>query len=66
MLRHSTVNKALTKFGDIELINGEGYFYFVGDAVSNDVTGVYVNNLNMLTLEQWLEEAQAAIKKETA
>lgn len=40
-----------------ELVRGEGYFYFFGgDSASWEQSGVYVNRLNDLTLEQWLDE----------
>lgn len=52
------VNKAIAKLGQIELIKGSGYFYFVGDSVSVDASGVYVNSIGQLTLEQWIAEAK--------
>ena len=52
------INKELSKLGKIELVKGNGYFYFIGDDVDIDISGVYVNSLNQLTLKQWIEEAK--------
>lgn len=52
------INKELYKLGKIELVKGNGYFYFIGDDVDIDISGVYVNSLNQLTLKQWIEEAK--------
>ena len=54
------INKNLKILGDIQLVKGEGYFYFVGDDVNVCTDGVYVYRLNELTPEQWFEEAKAA------
>lgn len=55
------VNKAIKSLGQIELIKGNGYFYFVGDSVSVDASGVYVNSIGQLTLEQWIAEAKEVL-----
>lgn len=54
----AAVNKALRERGVAEeLVKGDGYFYFWGDKASNwPRTAVYVNQLNQLSLEQWLFE----------
>lgn len=56
------VNKAIKNLGQIELIKGNGYFYFVGDSVSVDASGVYVNSIGQLTLDQWIAEANAVME----
>jgi hypothetical protein len=56
------VNKAIKSFGQIELIKGNGYFYFIGDSVSVDASGVYVNSIGQLTLDQWIDEAKQVIQ----
>jgi hypothetical protein len=58
----TVVNKALAPLGDIKLVKGDGYFYFIGEAVSLDASGVYVYSLKELTLSRWIEEAQAAMQ----
>jgi hypothetical protein len=55
-----TVNKAIADMGGIVLHKGDGYFYFIGDNVDFSA-GVYVNSINSLTLEQWIEEAKARL-----
>ena len=55
------INKELSKLGKIELVKGNGYFYFIGDDVDIDISGVYVNSLNQLTLKQWIEEAKGRL-----
>ena len=55
------VNKAIESLGEIELVKGRGYFYFVGESVSVDASGVYVNAIGQLTLEQWVNEAKEVI-----
>lgn len=62
MLTLRKVNKELAPFG-VELVKGDGYFYFEGEVVDNkSYTSVYVFRLNQLTLEQWLEEFQNILK----
>ena len=67
MIKLKTVNDAVKHLG-VELVQGEGYFYFI--PVNDDFEHVYFNEysvmvyrLNQLTLEQWLEEAKAAVQK---
>lgn len=56
LLRLSTVNKALP--GDLELVKGEGYFYFAGTGMESVKTAsVYVPRLNDLSLDRWIAEA---------
>jgi len=61
MITRATVNKAIKHLGDIELVKGSGYFYFVGGSVDVNADGVYVYSLNELPLERWIEEAKAAL-----
>lgn len=61
-----TVNKAISHFGDIQIVKGKGYFYFVGDSVNVWAKGVYVYGLNELSLEQWIEEAKAVLEEVAA
>ena len=58
------VNAALKDAGlDVELVKGEGYFYFAGEGTDGWAsTGVYVYRLTDLTVEEWMEEAR---EKET-
>ncbi len=60
------VNKEIAKLGQIELVKGNGYFYFVGDSVSVDASGVYVNSIGQLTLDQWIDEAKAVLQEVAA
>lgn len=71
-----TVNKKLKEEGmSIELIKGEGYFYFfpipeASEEYHNAVVGlehtsVYVYKLNDQTLEQWLCDAKEIHDKAT-
>lgn len=62
MITLRTVNKAIAHLGDIELVKGNGYFYFAGDSVNVWAEGVYVYRLNELSLERWVEEAKAAME----
>ena len=58
MIQLRTVNNEIAKRGiSAELVKGDGYFYFVGDAVEHaDAASVYVNSLNELPLSRWMEE----------
>lgn len=66
-----TVNKAIhAEFPDISLVKGEGYFYLIPDndkglelIGSHPSTSIYVYKLNELTVEQWLEDVRAVIKR---
>lgn len=67
----SQVNKAIAKAGitGLELIRGEGYFYFIGPNISHAMTtsSVYCCYLNQQTVEAWVGDAQRCadeIKKE--
>ncbi len=43
----------------IELVNGQGYYYFVyDDGRRYSTASVYVNTLNQLSLDTWLYEAR--------
>ena len=64
-----TLNKELAKINaNLELEKGDGYFYFVFDCdcPGNQIWethSIYVNNLNQLTLDQWIEEANQFVDK---
>lgn len=52
---------------EVELINGNGYFYFVEPdhlhRLDNwETTSVYVNSLNQMSLDQWLADFKAMIE----
>lgn len=59
MLTLKKVNKHLHENGmpeDIELVKGEGYYYFAGgNTYAWKETGVYVYRLNHLSLEGYLD-----------
>ena len=54
------VTAALRREGyPLELVKGEGYFYFVYDTPElYETESVYVYRLNELTREQWLEQGR--------
>ena len=58
MLTLKRVNKAIAPLGDIVLHKGNGYYYFIGLNASADKPGVYVNTLNCLPLDRWIDEAK--------
>ena len=66
MITIKQINKEITKLGyNAELVKGEGYFYFVGDDVLLCfTTSVYVNSVNQLTLEQWIESCEDLVKEQ--
>lgn len=58
MIQIRTINKLLPD--GYELLKSEGCFYFVGDGEYGDTYGwftstVYVNAINHLSKEQWIE-----------
>jgi len=56
MINLSTVNRALAQY-NVQLVRGKGYFYFDGPGTERwAATAVYVNSLNQLSLEQWIDE----------
>lgn len=65
------VNAAIkSKFSDVELVKGAGYFYLVGTTEEMDKklcqlqsTSIYVYRLNELTLDQWLDDVKGIIEK---
>jgi hypothetical protein len=58
MLTIKKVNKALAAWGlKMELVKGEGYFYFVGDDVDLSAGGVYSNALNHQGIAGWINDA---------
>lgn len=54
----NAVNKAIADRGGKEkLVRGIGYYYFVNVGKHGvPSSGVYVQKLNQLTLDQWLQE----------
>lgn len=62
-----TVNKAITAEGmNLELVAGDGYFYFVGPGTENlSTASVMVYRLNELSLDQWLIEARNTARQIT-
>lgn len=60
-LTRTAIAKACVAAGlpaDIELVKGNGYFYFWGhDVALWPSSSVYVFSLNDLTLDQWVNEA---------
>lgn len=68
MLHLKTVNKKIKdKHYDVTLYKGDGYFYmeFSGYYFAHgdifETRSIYVNSLNELTLDEWLEEAQELV-----
>lgn len=68
MINIATFNKKLAALGkDIELVKGEGYFYFAGDdvigptGVKGDTFSVYTYRFSHLTEERWMDEAKDAL-----
>ena len=61
------VNEALDKefgAGQVELVRGDAYHYFAGPLVDPwGETSVMVNRLNILTVEQWVNEAKERNRK---
>ena len=57
-----TVNKEIQKlYPKMELIKGEGYFYFISEDIDIQqlyTTSVYTFLLNDLTLIDWIREAK--------
>ena len=64
-----TINKEIQKhFPQLELVKGEGYFYFISDDVDIyglDSTSIYCYKLNDLSLNSWISEAENVDKKLT-
>jgi hypothetical protein len=60
-LTKARINKAIAHLNLEVHGNGDGYFYFV-DTVSGYTRGVNVDvpRLNMMTLEQWIADAETA------
>lgn len=46
---------------DIEIVKGNGYFYFNGDDGFDNVQSIYVNALNQMDFEKWMETIEWAI-----
>lgn len=61
MLTLNRINKLLPD--GVELVKGDGYFYFVGDCFEVDQsTSVYVFKLNDLSEKDWLNEFNSLLK----
>lgn len=61
MLTLEKVNRAIRAATSqyVELVKGEGYFYFVyDDGKRYSTASVYINILNQFTLEDWIAEAK--------
>lgn len=60
MITLKQVNKAIAALGGKEeLVKGDGYYYFIeGNAFEWDMDSVYVNTLNEMPFERWVEEWQ--------
>ncbi|WP_082789640.1 protelomerase family protein, partial [Acetobacter malorum] len=67
-LTFRAVNAAIAAEGIVaELVQGDGYLYFVGDDVEHaDGTSVMVPRLNLFSLDRWLEEARSFKKQSDA
>lgn len=68
MFRTKSVVKAIDipETATLELVKGEGYWYFVFDDIPNNVyetESVYVTKLNHLDLERWIEIGKAFVAK---
>ena len=66
----ATINKVNTaiKHHGVELVKGNGYFYFADLAGSDEykadkIRSVYCTKLGCMTLEEWIEYVNDAIKE---
>lgn len=62
-----TINKAIAAH-HVELVKGEGYFYFAGlegSPVYNEdvVPSVYSNVLGCMSVDEWVSHVETAIKE---
>jgi len=54
------INKAIKKF-NLEIIKGEGYYYFLDLETRNQIgLSVYVNYLKDLPIKEWIGQARDA------
>ena len=60
-LRIDHLNKKIAALGDIELVKGDDYFYFVSSEGDQMGESVMVMRLNDMAESQWLEEAEARL-----
>lgn len=61
-----TINRVLSgENPNIELVKGEGYFYFIYDDGDKnyETLSVMVYGLNMQSLDRWLSDGREFIKK---
>lgn len=61
-----TTSAILKAIGDpnLDLIKGNGYFYFAyDDGKKYETTSIYVNNLSSLTLSTWADEGRQFVEK---
>jgi len=56
------IRSHIEKAYGITLMKGDGYFWFDGEAVDTNATGVYVYRVTDLTVDEWISEAKAALK----
>lgn len=57
MITIKQVNAKLATLGyDVELVKGNGYYYFTSKTIEFTDSMVMVNNLNSLTMDQWIAE----------
>lgn len=68
-----TVNKAIqTKFPNVELVKGNGYFYIVGmqdtpmalTVAELYETSIYTYQLNDLPIERWVREVELLLNQD--
>ena len=53
------INKVLAKRGlQAEFFKGNGYFYLMGKDVDESKPGIYVNAINQLPFDSWMQEIE--------
>ncbi len=64
-MRLSTVNKAIASEGlNLELVAGDGYFYFVGPGCESvNSASVYCYRLNHQGLDGWMCDARSVARE---
>lgn len=61
----SKVNEAIAYYG-VELVKGDGYFYFadIGEGyVADLIPSVYSNRLSTMSLEKWVEYVATSLRE---
>jgi hypothetical protein len=56
------VNRAI-RFLGIEVVRGDGYFYFLSKDIGQVGDSVMVPYVNSMSLARWIQSAEAAIKE---